>query len=312
MSHLEGRGATNDRTDRYQQVTDRIVAALEKGVAPWVRPWNAGVGLPHNGKSGHVYKGINTWLCWGADFADSRWFTYKQVTEYGKSHVKKGEKGTPIVKWLFKKVEDGTDATGNVAYKTVPILLAYVVFNYEQVEWDAYHKPKEPEARSDFDPNAACAEAATLLTKAGLELHHGGERACYILKLDQVNLPRPETFDDAGAYWATALHEATHWTGHESRCDRKLTSRFGTEAYAAEELVAELGAAFLCADLGVQGKLQHPQYIANWLKVLGGDKYAIFTAARLAREAVAFLREEGAAVEDEDVGTAEMTEAVAA
>lgn len=304
MSYPEGRCARNDKTDRYQQVTDRIVASLEKGVVPWVKPWDASADLPHNGKSGHVYKGINTWLCWGSGFADSRWFTFKQVTEYGKSHVKKGEKGTPIVKWLFKKVEDGTDASGTVQYKTVPILLAYIVFNYEQIEWDENHKPKEPEARSDFDPNAACAEAAALLEKAGLELHHGGGRACYSPLQDRVNLPRPETFDDAGAYWATALHEATHWTGHESRCNRSLSTRFGTESYAMEELVAELGSAFLCGDFGIQGHLQHESYLGTWAARLKEDKYAIFTAARLAREAVEFLRG-GVATEEESVETNE-------
>ena len=288
--HEEGRTAKLDRTDRYQQVTDRIVAALEKGVAPWVKPWNAGNELPHNGKSGHVYRGINTLLCWCFPFADQRWFTYAQVTEYGKSHVKKGEKGTPIVKWLFKEVPDGVDAKGDTVTKRVPILLSYTIFNYEQVEWDADHKPKESETRSDFDPNAACGEAADLLKKAGLTLHHGGGRACYSPLEDRVNLPKPETFKDAGAYWATALHEATHWTGHASRCNRDLSTRFGTDSYAAEELVAELGSAFLCGDFGIQGTLQHESYIEDWLRILKGDKYSLFTAARLAREAVTFLR----------------------
>lgn len=282
------------KRDRYEQVTMAIVNALEKGTAPWVCPWDRSQGHAHNGKSGHVYQGINMLLCWAKDFDDPRFFTYNQVKKYGKSHVKRGEKGTPIVKWLFldKKVKE-EDADGNEVERTkrVPILKTYTVFNFTQVEWDPDHQPKEKKG-NDIDPESACAEAAALVKKTGAKVKHGSGRAGYRPSTDSIGMPKPGAFDDANAYWATLLHEVTHWTGHESRCNRDLKNRFGSEKYAAEELVAELGAAFLCADLGIEGKLQHKEYIASWIKVLKDDKYALFTAARLAREAVAFVKGE--------------------
>ena len=304
-----------EKVDRYQQVTDRIVTALEKGVAPWVKPWNAGQNLPHNGDSGHVYQGINLWLCWGSGFADSRWYTFNQIKDHGCSHVRKGEKGTPIVKWLFRDVtRTEPDSSGNdvLVTRRVPILRVYTEFNYEQVEWDPKHTPKAPVVNGAFDPVEACAKAADLLAKAGLTVHHGGDSASYNPRRDRVNLPLPAAFESPEAYWSTAMHEAGHWTGHESRCNRNLTGRFGSNDYAAEELVAELVSAFLCTDLGIQGKLQHAEYIGNWLTILKGDKYAVFTAARLAREASAFLRKDGKTVEDENTADEEVAQVAAA
>ena len=285
--------ATQPKSDPYQEVTDNIIKALEGGTAPWVCPWDRTAGLPRNGHSGHIYNGINVMLTWGAGYADARFYTFNQVKKnYGGSHVRRGEKSTPVIKWLFLKVDEKDDngnPTGKT--KTIPRLRVYRVFNHEQIEWAEGQEPQLPEG-NDFDPEAACVEAATLLSEAGCELKHGGARACYSDSTDEVRLPPARLFESPEAYWATALHEAAHWTGHKSRCNRDMTGRFGSESYAAEELVAELGAAFLCADLGIQGKLQHPSYIANWLKVLRDDKYAIFTAARHAREAVAFLKGE--------------------
>jgi len=277
-------------SDPYQVVTDNIIASLEKGVAPWVCPWDRTAGLPRNGQSGHIYQGINVMLTWGAGYSDPRWYTFNQVKKnYGESHVRRGEKSTPVIKWLFLKVEEKDD-NGNLTgiVKTIPRLRVYRVFNHEQIEWADGKEPQLPDG-NDFDPEAACVEAATLLSEAGCELKHGGARACYSDRTDEVRLPPAKLFESPEAYWATALHEAAHWTGHKSRCNRDMTGRFGDESYAAEELVAELGAAFLCADLGVQGKLQHASYIQSWIRLLGGDKYALFHCAARAREAVGFL-----------------------
>ena len=276
--------------DAYKAVTDQIVAALEKGVVPWVCPWDRSMGLPRNGSSNYIYKGINVWACWASGYGDPRWYTFNQVRKYA-SHVRKGEKGTLIVKWLFLKVEE-KDAQGNKTGRTrnVPRLKVYSVFNHSQVEWADDKEPKLPETGLAIDPNVACAEAAALLTTVGIRIGNGGARAYYNKADDTVNLPPANAFKTAEGYWSTALHEATHWTGHASRCNRDMSGRFGDESYAAEELVAELGSAFLCADFGIQGSLQHPEYIGNWLTVLKGDKYAIFTASRLAREAVALLK----------------------
>lgn len=289
----KSRGKRYAKKDRYQQITDKIVDALEKGVAPWHCPWDRAAGMPHNGHTGHRYQGLNVFLCWASDFTDARWFTYNQVKKYGKSHVRKGEKGTPIFKWLFvEKKETDEDEDGNEVEKTktIPIIKGYTVFNYEQVEWDPENMPKGAELK-DIDPEAANAKAAEMIEAVGAEIRHGGARACYNPKKDVISMPLAGTFEDADSYWATLLHELTHWTGHETRCNRKLGSRFGAEAYAAEELVAEMGSAFLCADVGIASRAQHSGYIAHWIKMLKDDKYALFTAARLAREAVTLIKE---------------------
>lgn len=295
-----------ERKDQYELVTSAIVAALEKGVAPWICPWDKKIGLPHNGVSGHIYQGINVWLCWASGFADNRWYTFKQVQDnFGKSHVRKGEKGTHIIKWLFLD-KDETDGNGTTVSRKVPVLRTYVVFNHGQIEWEAGKEPKLPDY-AEVDPAVSCAEAAALVAQTGATVKHGGARACYSPSQDEIHMPFAGTFDTPEAYWATLLHEVTHWTGHKSRCNRDLTGRFGSESYAAEELVAELGSAFLCADLKIQGQLQHPEYIGHWIKVLNNDKYAIFTAARLAKEAVTYVNgnetdEENSASEGSNLG----------
>lgn len=283
--------------DRYETVTNQIVAALERGVAPWVRPWNADAGRPRNGHTGHVYQGINTWVCWASGYGDSRWFTFKQVQEYGSSHVRKGEKGTHIVKWVFLEVERKQD-DGTMKKERVPRLFTYVVFNYEQIEWDPNHKPKGLPV-SDIDPEKSYTEAAVFVRRQNAKIKHGSEKACYSPRHDEIWLPDPSAFKTVEGYWGTSFHELGHWTGHVSRCARDLTGRFGEESYAAEELVAELTAAFLCDEFGLQGNLQHPEYIGSWLRVLKGDKYAVFTAARLAREAMAFMKGEAKDTVDE-------------
>ena len=246
---------------------------------------------------------------------DPRWFTFNQTKKFGTAHVRKGEKGTMIFKWLFLKKtvkEDDTDGNEVERNRTVPILKTFTVFNYAQIEWDSDHMPKGVELK-DIDPEAACVEAASLVAKTGAKIKHGGGRAFYRPSDDFIGMPEPGAFEDANAYWATMLHEVTHWTGHGSRCARNLGNRFGSEAYAAEELVAEMGSAFLCTDLGVAGKLQHAGYVADWIKVLKNDKYALFTAARLAREAVTFAKGEKATkTETADPTAIETAEAKAA
>jgi antirestriction protein ArdC len=287
------------KKDHYKVVTDRIIESLEKGVAPWVKPWNASSDTPQNGHTGHKYRGINIMLCWASGHADPRWYTFKQVRsgKYGMSHVKKGSAGTPILKWLFKdRTEE--DADGNIITNTTPILVTFTVFNHEQVEWEEGKEPMLPEEieGNKFDPAEACAAAAALLDKTEATVKHGGTRAYYRSTEDYIGMPRPETFKTPEDYWSTLLHEVSHWTGHSSRCNRDLGNRFGSEAYAMEELIAELGSAFLCVDLGIQGKLQHEEYIGEWIKKLQSDKYAVFTAARLAKNAVAHLEGDKATV----------------
>lgn len=287
---------TEKRRDLYQEVTDRIVAALEAGTPPWVRPWSTAgePGPQRNGASGHVYKGINTVLTGMSGFASPRWYTFNQAKALGGS-VRKGEKGSTVIYWQFVDAK-GTDTSSDDAdeavgrSKKIPLLRHYVVFNAEQIEWPEGSKHAVVDGALDHvadDDNYDGAVA--LVTASGADIQHQGVRAYYQPGADRIVVPAPSRFDDAASYHATVLHELAHWTGHKSRLNRDLTGRFGSESYAAEELVAELAAAFLCVDLGIDGKLQHAEYIGSWVKVLQSDKRAIFTASRLAQEAADYL-----------------------
>ena len=276
--------------DVYQEVTDQIVEAIESGCAPWSRPWRAGIGggLPYNLKSQKAYRGINVLLLWsaGAAFQSQAWLTFKQAKERG-GNVRKGEKGTRIV---FFKMLERADRDDDSRTVRIPLARYYTVFNAEQCEGiDA----DEPETESTPIERHAAVDA--FVTAQGADIRYGGDRACYVPSQDCIRMPEPERFHSADGYYGTLLHELTHWTSPSSRCDRDLSGRFGDEQYAAEELVAELGAAFLCAACGVdgadgrQGIQQHASYIESWLKVLKGDKRAIFTAASKATQAVEWL-----------------------
>jgi antirestriction protein ArdC len=286
---------TAPKNDWYADVTDRIIAALEAGPGEWAKPWKSmGVnGMPRNGKSNRQYNGVNIWLLALAGYSDARWYTFNQAKELG-ANVRKGEKGTKIVYWQFiaEKDENGVE-TG----KKIPLLRVFTVFNREQVEG----LPADVgEAAPSINPADTHAEAMTALEAVGADVRHGGDRASYSLAEDCIRLPNVEQFHMVEHYLATRAHETIHWTGAEGRLNRDLKNRFGSDAYAMEELVAEIGAAFLCARLGVEGELQHPKYLAHWLKVLRGDKYAVFGAARAAQQAVDFIlnADEGADVEE--------------
>ena len=308
----------NARPDIYQQVTDRIVAALEAGVAPWVCPWDRSGGQPHNGASGHVYKGVNVVLTGMSGYADARWYTYRQAQAKG-GQVRRGEKGTTVIYWQFIEKEaapkdaleaaDNGDGNESAGSRKIPLLKSYTVFNHEQIEWPGGEQGEAEPVEPVASPMTAGFEAAAELVASSVaNIRHGGVRAYYSPLEDRITLPEAARFTSPADYWSTALHELTHWTGHATRLDRDLSGRrFGEEAYAAEELVAELGSAFLCAELGVQGKLQHEEYLGHWIKVLRNDKRAIFTAARLAQEAAAFLNKQ--AGDQGEAGQAEEREA---
>jgi len=285
---------TAPKNDWYQDVTDRIVAALEAGPGEWSKPWKSmGInGMPRNGKSGRHYNGLNIWLLAIAGYSDARWYTFNQAKDLG-ANVRKGEKGTKIVYWQFipEKVE------GVETGKKIPLLRVFTVFNREQVEG-------LPADVGEVAPSIHLAgthtEAMTVLEAVGADVRHGGDHACYSPAEDCIRLPNVEQFHTIENYLATRAHETLHWTGAEGRLNRDLKNRFGSDAYAMEELVAEIGAAFLCAHLGVEGDLQHPNYLAHWLKVLRGDKYAVFGAARAAQQAVDLILNAGAEDEEEE------------
>lgn len=267
-----------EKGDIYQTITDKIITALEVGAAPWVKPW-ASLGAPRNAVTGREYSSINTVLLAMTEFSSNQWLTFQQARQAG-GNVKKGERGTTVV--FFKPLtikEKNEQQTENE--KVIPLLRTFTVFNTQQIEglpekFSLAIKPK-PQI-DDFTDNEA---AEFMLLQA--KIIYGSNRACFIPSRDEIHLPNKTEFKSIPDFYATALHELTHWTGHTSRLARDFSGRFGDAAYAFEKLVAELGAAFLCATSGVDGQLQHESYIASWLKVLKNDKKAIFTAAAAAR-----------------------------
>jgi antirestriction protein ArdC len=267
--------------DIYQTITDQIIAALEQGAAPWVRPWST-AGLPRNAVSGREYSGINTILLAMSPYGSPLWLTYKQAKAAG-GQVRKGERGTGIV--LFKPF-NLTDVNNPIApEKSIPLLRSFTVFNVQQIDnlpekFILVNKPQ-------LDSFAYNEEAEMYLGKANIE--HGKNKACFIPSADVIYMPSKFDFKSESDYYATGLHELTHWTGHKSRLARDFSGRFGDGAYAFEELIAELGAAFLCGHCGIDGQLQHANYIQSWLKVLKSDKRAIFKAAAAARKASEFV-----------------------
>lgn len=289
---------TSLKADTYQRITDKIVADLERGVRPWFQPWNAAhlAGritrpLRHNGEP---YSGINVIMLWMTavehGYANPHWMTFRQAKEFGAS-VRKGERGTLVV-YANTLVKTERDDAGNEEERTIPFLKGYTVFNVEQIDGLPERYNIVPEPR--IAPFLKLDHAERFFDRTGAETRHGGNRAFYSVTDDYIQLPPFETFRDAEAYYATRGHETIHWTRHKSRLDRDFgRKRFGDEGYAMEELVAELGSAFLSADLALAPDVRddHAAYIDSWLRVLRNDKRAIFTAAAHAQRAAEYLHQ---------------------
>lgn len=284
-------------TDIYTRITNQIVAELEQGVRPWMKPWDAAhvagpVSRPLRG-NGVPYAGINVLMLWVAamekGYAAPIWMTFRQAKELG-AHVKKGEKGNLVVYANTITRTETDETTGDEETREIPFMKGYSVFNVEQIEGLPAHFYARAEPRLNPDERIAHAEGFFASTSA--DIRHGGNRAFYTPSGDFVQMPEFESLRDAPAYYATLAHECTHWTRHEKRLDRDFgRKKWGDEGYAMEELVAELGAAFLCADLELTPHVRedHAPYIAGWLKVLKEDKRAIFSAAAHAQKAADFL-----------------------
>lgn len=294
-------GATETKgevKDLYQRITDKIIEALEQdGSRPWFKPWSGGnmdgkVSVPLRW-TGEPYKGINIIALWMAGtvsgYQSAYWMTFKQALELG-GNVRKGEKGSLVVYANSITKTETDDKTGEDVEKQIPFLKGYTVFNADQCEnlpARFYAKPEPlPTTTAQRIEHAEAFFAAT-----GATVRHGGNRAFFSPAADFIQLPPFEAFKDAESYTATKAHEFIHWTGHESRLNRDMRNRFGSEDYAKEELVAELGSAFLCADLAITPEVQpdHAAYIASWLKALKDDKRLIFKAAALAQKAADHL-----------------------
>jgi antirestriction protein ArdC len=255
------------KRDLYEEVSARIVAELERGAAPWVKPRSATAGMntPCNAVTNRPYSGCNVVLLWmarAAGYRVPRFLTYKQALELG-GHVRKGERGTKVyfVKQLQVRDKESDDES---ATRVIPMLREYTVFNVDQCE----NLPArvmtlgaiKPRNRDERDPTVD-----EFLACTGATIREGSGEAYYQLNDDCISLPRFQDFRSAAHFYGTVFHELGHWTGHQSRLDRDLRLRFGDRAYAAEELVAELCAAFLCAEFSIDGDLRHAGYIQSWM-----------------------------------------------
>ncbi|MGE4047222.1 MAG: ArdC family protein [Acetobacteraceae bacterium] len=284
----------SDKRDLYQSVTDSIIAQLEAGVKPWERPWSAEHAAGRITRplrfNGAGYNGLNVLLLWVAadakGYTNPIWVTFKQAQAAG-GQVRKGERSTPII--YADKIRRQDEETGEE--KEIWFLKGYNVFNVEQVDGLPAHfyalaeTPKlAPEERNQ--------KAEAFISNTGADIRHGGNRAYYSQADDHVQMPPFITFETPEAYYGTCLHELTHWSKHPTRLDRDFgRKKWGDEGYAMEELVAEINAALLCADLGLEltPREEHASYIDSWLKVLKSDKRAIFQAAAHAQKAADYL-----------------------
>jgi len=285
------------KTDVYAQVTNAIIDQLEAGVRPWAKSWNTTGGeggLMPLRSNGEQYQGINVLLLWGAKeaqgFASNRWMTFNQAKEAG-GFVRKGSKGSMVVFAGALNIEK-EGANGVTEEQRVPFMKTYTVFNLDQIEGLSV----EPVPVVTGGAVERIDHAEEFFRTVGATVRHGGDAAFWRASSDHIQMPNFEAFHDAESYYATLAHEHIHWTGAGDRLAREFGKRFGDDRYAAEELVAEIGAAFVCADLGLsaQPREDHAAYLAHWLKVLKADKRAIFTAASAAQKAANFLRERSA------------------
>ena len=267
--------------DIQETVTAQIIAALEGGTAPWRKPWK-GSASPHNVTTGKIYQGINWFLL--SMMGGGGFLTYKQAQSLG-GNVRKGEKGSPIIFWNFIEKKKANGEMGKVAF-----LRSYTVFSVSQC--DGLELPA-PEAEGETVPFIPIERAEETIAKTGAEISHGGNRAFYRPATDQIQMPNKEAFHAPEEYYSTAFHELAHWTGHTSRLARKGiedVAAFGSATYSKEELIAEMGAAFLCAEHGIDSTLENSAaYLQGWIKALKGDSSLAISAAGAASKAANFI-----------------------
>ena len=289
-------GHAPERTNLYDEITAKVVAELEAGRLPWVQPWGscgvaAPLSMPRNAATGRGYSSINILILWGAvvtrGYSCQSWLTFRQALSLG-GNVRKGEHGTTVV-YADRFVPDDEKRrareTGEDAH-AIPFLKRFTVFSVDQCE----NLPDDlVVALQPVPEGLILPEVEVLIRASGADLRLGGDRAFYSPALDYVQVPRPEAYFEPINWHRTALHELGHWSGHASRLGRDLSGGFGSKAYAQEELVAEMTAAFACATLGIVPTVRHADYIASWLEVLREDNRAIVRAASAASKAADYL-----------------------
>jgi antirestriction protein ArdC len=298
-ARTENRGGTSKRAprDHYQEVTDRIIAALEAGTPPWRRPWDpdkaGGPAMPRNAATGHRYRGINVLTLGMSALAfssgDPRWATYKQSEERG-WQVRKGERGT--TGYFFKRLEVRDDTkpdNDEDAVRRIPLLRAFTLFHASQIEGIPDYVPPTIEEAPWRAPEAA----EIILANSGAVVRYGGERAFYSPSTDHIQMPPQSAFATAEGFCGTLIHELSHWSGAGSRLNRDLRNRFGSHDYAREELRAEIGKVMTCTELGIAVSdsdfSNNAAYIASWLEKLRSDRKEIFRAAADAQRIADYL-----------------------
>ena len=284
--------------DHYKHITDGILASLAVGVKPWARPWatkggthTLDSGLPFNVSSGRNYRGLNVPMLWGATasrgYGRHAWLSFRQAHEGG-GNVRKGEKATLVFFFKFLEKQSITESGEHKAFR-IPLIRAYPVFNVDQCEGVTLPQRAAPEPTQS---SGALGPVSPVLDRLCLDggLHFDGDAAFYTPSRDAVYMPTVEAFETTDRFYATLLHECGHATGAKSRLARDFSGRFGGEAYAFEELVAELTSAFSQAVLGIRADIEnHANYIASWQKVLTADKWAFAKACSLAQAAADLL-----------------------
>lgn len=271
--------------DIYEQITERIIALLAQGTVPWHKPWNARTGLPRNFISGKPYRGINVFLLLAMSYESPFWLTFRQALQLGYP-VRKGEKSCPVVFWKQTTIEDKETHEPH----KIPLLRYYSVFNIAQCDGlKISSEPVETTVNHIIKPDEIVAHMPQRPV-----IKHGMTKAFYSPSEDCVGLPERERFERAEGYYATLFHELVHATGHESRLNRAtLTEKagFGSNPYSKEELIAEMGATFLCghAEIAEQTIENAAAYLSGWLEQLESDKTLIVQAAAQAQKAVDFI-----------------------
>ena len=269
------------KTDIYDTVTNRIIENLEKGCIPWIKPWHTENTLDKNIKTGNEYNGINRVILGMSGYQSNIWGSFKQWKDLG-ANVKLHEKGTAIV---FYKPVSGVKVTSEgdeIIYNSV--FTTSYIFNAEQVEGIEI-KPRNIEDK----PFLNNVNIDNMVMNTGANIRHSGNSAYYRPSEDYINMPVKSDFNDEAGYYATLLHELTHWSGAKHRLDRTKGKRFGDTAYAFEELIAELGSAFLCEKYAVKGDIRHEGYIQSWLQALKNDNKMIFKASAYAQKSTDYI-----------------------
>ena len=287
------------KRDVYQIVTDKIITLLESGTIPWKKPWRGGAAaMPKNAVSKKPYRGVNVWLLtMTADamgYNSAYWLTYKQAKDLG-GNVRKGEKSSLVVFWKFLDIQKIDKETGEKYTDQVPFLRYYNVFNADQCD-DVKVPVEETTTEPDlvFEPIQACENIVEHMPNRPEIVHDNVSRAYYRPSADLVHMPNKEKFTGIEEYYSTLFHELTHSTSHETRLNRKDNTRiaaFGDADYSKEELVAEMGAAYLCGMSDIETAIieNTVAYIQNWLKALRNDKKLVVHAAGQAQKAADYI-----------------------